>query len=191
MEKLKQSDLIPSTTTTGFKPGRYYSGNTLADRLESYLMEKKISWIGQEDKWRLQLEIKEGQNKGSVRSASLEMNPVSRAYRTKDIIQLSEEGLMLLHQWEQGRMMRFVIGPTEIRGTLRLSSNDLPDQTPLSPTELETYQSLNEKSRPELMKYDGFLIPPYFVYDNNFDGMNYHHAIDRNAWNIKNRPETS
>lgn len=171
---------------------KFYHGDSLASKLENLLLENNIPSIGDYSS-REKLRIKIGQHKGNLRSALLNLNKNERAYRTKDISFLSEEALLLLHDFEQKRMPRFVIGPSEIRKILKLEQPQMPDQIFMNPPELEQWISINEKAKPPMKKlssvdkFDKFkewLIPPYFAYDNTFDGMNWHHQIDWNAWKI-------
>lgn len=169
---------------------RFYSGDSIAARLESYIIANDIKEIGDNsnDQLRAIYEIKEGHWKGEVRPNGLSMSTDERVYRTKDVCFLDEENLLKMHSYEQRRMIRFLASTDEIRGVLKIGRDKLPSQVKMSPDEFEQWQALTQRSKPQMQKFNGFLIPPYFIYDNNFDGMNYHHAIDSNAWKIRNCP---
>lgn len=171
-------------------PRRFYKGDTLAARLESYLMEKGVSEIG-EASWRKTLEIKVGEFAGDIRAASMEPSRKERAYRSRDVQNLSQDQLETIIAFEQKYLPRLLIGPRQMRMILKLTEKDLPNQTLMSEVDLEQYVKISDESNPPMKKlrdFQGFesgpslLVPPYFVYDNSFDGMNFHHAIDRNVW---------
>lgn len=170
---------------------RFYSGDSLAARLESYLIEKGINEIGDNanDQLRQKYEIKVGSKIGEVRPIGLAMSHEERLYRLKDICFLDEELLSKLHAYEQTRMVRFILTTDEMRGILKIGRDKLPSQVKMSPEEFEGWGEVLKKSYPPMGTFKGLPIPPYFIYDLNFDGMNYHHAIDRKAWKIKHPEE--
>ena len=171
---------------------RFYSTDSLSGQLEEELLKHDISQIG-DAKWCESLIIQVGQNKGDQRSASLEMNRSFRAYRSKDIKELSQEGLILLHDYEQKRMTRFASGISEIRDIIGTPAKGKSGQVFLTPGDLAILEEEVKKCQPPMTRlntipgfetWDQWLIPYYFVYDNTFDGMNYHHAIDWNVWKL-------
>ena len=53
----------------------------------------------------------------------------------------------------------------------------------LSANQIEFLTGFNDEHRPiNDRKFLGHAIPPYFIYDYEFDGMLYHHAWDMAVW---------
>ena len=80
-----------------------------------------------------------------------------------------------------------------MRQILKVLEKDFPDQTSLDDGEMERYTVMSEAAKPKmkvLSEFEGFEsapplhVPPYFIHDSTFDGMNYHHQIDLNVWRI-------
>lgn len=176
-------------------PIRFYTEG-LAARLEELLISKKVKQIGSmkyREKYILKKPLFEGVC--DIRSAGLDMTDNQRAYRTVDIKKLTRDELGTVQRHEQKRLTRFLIGPTEIRYIV--NNHEIPDQISIDDKTLERIVLFNIRNRPPLTrKYDGLSIPPYFEYDLEFDGMDYHHAWDLLVWSadmglrVQTRPDS-
>ena len=167
--QVKFKDLLPD-----FRNRKFYFEKDPASRIEDILLAEKISGIGN----------LVTQQKTTDRSTGLDMAPKERDYRTQDIWQLSREGLNKLHAFEQEYMNRFAIGPSEISPItgekIKSPANILKDEA------LEELIKFNNEHRPIMdRKFRGIPIPPYFIYDYEFDGMCYQHAWDLSVWYAK------
>ncbi len=155
---------------------RYVKGDAGFD-LETRMLEKQIFSVGSLDSWKSRVN-----ERGEERLGSLDMSRDARAYRTLDIRKLNLEELKKIHAHELKRMVRFIIGPTEIR--IILKNKSIEDQVFLQPNQMESVQTFNDNYRPLMdRQFLGLTIPPYFYYDYDFDGMAYHHAWDLSVWN--------
>lgn len=153
--------------------GRHYKPETMAGRLEAAMLEKNITSIpyplGPLDKYR-----------NRTHSAGLEMERDQRAYRTVDVKRMTKDQLQALHDYELKYMDRFLIGPGEIKKKLRI---EIPPQVFLNQVQMDYLEKFNEEHKPVLdRRFLDHLIPPYFVYDYDFDGMEYVHSWDKSVW---------
>ena len=115
---------------------------------------------------------------GERRPGGLDMDKIVRALRTLTIRKLSEHGLKKIHNYEWTKMTRFLCFQ-EIRNIAR---EPIVSSGGMSETQIAALADYNNTHRPECRQIDGITIPPYFPLDNEFDGMEYHHAWDWNVW---------
>lgn len=115
---------------------------------------------------------------GEIRFSGLGMDKIERAMRTLTIKKLTEEGLLRVQDYEQKNMLRFLVFE-EIK---RISDCDIRGDGPNNELRMKILFDFCEQNRPEPRKYDGVSVPAYFLLDNEFDGMVYHHKWDWNCW---------
>ena len=169
---MRAIEIPPLFNPSAVKPKRHYTEGGLPADLEARMFEKGLYSVGSPDSWK-----KRVNEKGEERLGSLDMSWEARAYRTLDVRKLSAAELKVLHSHELRRMIRFVIGPTEMK--IVLKNQDIPDQFYLQPHQVKYVIEFNDKHRPPMTrKFLDLYIPPYFFYDHDFDGMRYHHAWD-------------
>lgn len=170
-------DTLPEIKTQN----AYYYPNTIEGRLESYMLKNNIHLLGN-PKWRESLTIQKGEFNGDVRYSGLDMNSEQRCYRTIDVKKLTLNHLERIHSYEQKYCKFFITGPGLWRLILGVDSDEIPDQRHLKSNQVEAIIKFNNDHRPICSKFNGFIVPPYFIYDCSFDGMNYHHAWDKTVW---------
>ena len=107
---------------------------------------------------------------GEFRPASMDLEKMSRVCRTLQVFQLSAEELSKLHAREK-RVGYFIIN------IKKMFRQDYKSYS-LSNDRIDAVNDFNDEHRPEPIKFMGISIPPYFPPDNEFDGMEYHHAWD-------------
>lgn len=157
-------------------PGHFYKAETSSGKLERYLINKGIPWIGDIDLRTKTHKIKEGHEKGEVRPGGLDLNPRERAERTLFIKKLSREGLAKAQDYEARFLTRFLTFDEISRIIKEPASN--PESIPQK--QYESLIEFNNQHRPPNTKtFETFPVPAYFLYDVEFDGMIYHHAWDR------------
>lgn len=157
----------------------YTDRESLPAKLEAKMFEKQLYSVGSVDSWKNRVN-----EKGEERLGSLDMSQEARAYRTMDVRKLALDELKRIQSHELRRMTRFVIGPTEMR--IILKNENIRDQVFIQPHQIEHIIKFNDQHRPALnRKFLDLFIPPYFVYDYDFDGMRYHHAWDLCVWNLE------
>lgn len=109
------------------------------------------------------------------RAPGLDLTIESRAYRTLDIRKFSRDEIERIHNHEKSLGL-FITFLEMKRVTSRLK---VPNQFHLKPDQLDDVRKFNNSHRPLAARmFHGMRIPPYFVYDLEFDGMEYHHAWD-------------
>ena len=150
----------------------YYNPETLSGKLERQLLADGLDSIGNE-KYREKFKS----SNEELRYALLSMPDNERAWRSIWVNKLKLDQLETLHEREN-QMTRFLIS-FEVEKWLKVEL-DCPK---LTEKQWEVVIQKNKDFRPMLdRRYKQFSIPPYFIYDNEFDGMEYHHAWDKNAF---------
>lgn len=112
--------------------------------------------------------------KDKDRAASLDMDKDGRISRTLFVRSLDEEQLYKLHGLEK-KLGQFVFDITGLKKHFRLDYSP----TVLNEARTEAVADFNNSNRPVMRKEFGVTVPPYFPLDNEFDGMEYHHAWDK------------
>ena len=125
----------------------------------------------------LQTREKYKMENGDIRSASMEISPRDRAERTQWIKELKIVEMEKIHDYEQKKMTRFLF-IAEAEKILKLKIA----RVKFNPPVIDNLESFNNIHRPQCGTFQEFVIPPYFVDDLDFDGMNYHHAWDKCIW---------
>lgn len=112
---------------------------------------------------------------GEIRAASLDVAIESRVARTLTVRSMTEEQLGRVHKYEKSRGI-FIY-------TDQMTSLLKAKITPTLMTEerKQIVMAFNQENRPLMRKVYGVTVPPYFPPDNEFDGMEYHHAWDKSV----------
>lgn len=159
-----------------------YDEDTEAGKLERYLHSKNIQAIGDMMMMWNRYKWEEKMEKGLLRQH--DMLPMERAIRTLFVKQMSFLQVDEFHKLESnyfGGLAIFILDLPLIQKKIgkRL------DRGPLKTTfaELEVVREFNNDHRPIYEEnFEGHRIPPFFMYDNTFDGIEYHHAWDQSVW---------
>lgn len=108
------------------------------------------------------------------RASSLDISREGRVIRTLFVRHLDGFQLEKFHAMEI-KHNNFIHDITVLKRHFRL---DYPP-TILNDARMTTITDFNNDNRPEMRKEFGITVPPYFPLDNEFDGMEYHHAWDK------------
>ena len=160
-------------------PLRFYTKpDTLAYKLEEHILSNNIESIGELD-YRDKNRDKFLTEKGGIRPASVDLSPAERRLRTVHIKKMQKETLEKMHIKEQkiGRLFTCL----EI-GAFAKYHKDFIGIESLNTKQVEAVAAFQTEHRPILEEIWGFKIPPYFIYDCKFDGMQWHHSFDWNLW---------
>lgn len=156
------------------KLSRFYVPGERGYELESYMLENKITHIGdyaELENWYKQTNYQ--------RSRAIEMPSPERTARSLAILRLADINQLLdWHKAESTIGYFLPLWATEVKG--------MRDKIKLSDIEYNHFSRNIGKFTP---KYSEFThntyshnIPPYFIYDLNFDGMTFHHSWDKNLF---------
>lgn len=113
---------------------------------------------------------------GEIRTASLDMDDMGRIERTLTVINCSP---VELDRWHELEIMKgdFYYWCLQIKRMLKLHY----PTTKLTEDCAAAVREFNHKNRPIPSNYKGVSVPAYFPPDNYFDGMIYHHSIDKSV----------
>lgn len=152
----------------------WYAPETTAGKLERLLQAEGTPWIGDMEYRSKKYTRKDGE----IRPGGVDMDPGERAYRTYCVKQLTKFGLDKVHAFEQANLDRFLL-----REEMEKIAKEKIGATQFTPEQREYAIEFNNGHRPlNDKKYKGFLVPAYFIYDVEFDGMCWHHAADLCVW---------
>lgn len=161
---------------------RHYRQETHEGQIESYLFEKDIPHIGDINS-RLKY-IRPGQDLITglplERYQGMNLSPVERAYRTAWIRLFTKESLGKIHKYEDEKMDRFMM----FLEMNKLTKERL-ERPKLNQDDVQRFIEVNNSCRPKCREWMDFKLPPYFIYDCEFDGMFYHHEWDNNVWMVE------
>ena len=170
LQKIERANLVPSPNEKRF----FYKADSSSGRLERHLSKNGIPWIGALD----YREKRFMRPDGGIRWGGLDIEPGERAYRTWCIKHLTRPGLEKIHQYENQRMVRFAL-----HEEMEKIAKEKIEKIAFTQAQREHFIEFNNEHRPIFdKKFQGFSVPPYFLYDNEFDGMEYHHAWDMCVW---------
>lgn len=165
MEPLKLDQPRPPESHWQFdEPYKFIAG---------WMKSKGLMELG-DQKCREKLKRKDGE----LRPWGLGMDKLERALRTLTIKKLSEQGLVKIHEYEQKKMLRF-LSFDEIK---KISGCPIKSSGPIDERQLSEIDEFNVQNRPKPRKVQGVSVPAYFLLDEEFDGMNYHHQWDWACW---------
>lgn len=179
-QKIGMKKVMPLIKPPTPGPTRYfYAEDSEAWKLERYLMSKEISHIGDMmmrwNKYKLEEKIaKEIPNRRD------DIPVTERALRTLFVKKMNYFELEKFHKLEADHFGGLVILIVDI-GLVEKSISRKLDRTPFkTPHEqLKYVEDFNNEHRPLHEEYfEGYRVPPFFVYDCTFDGVEYHHAWD-------------
>jgi hypothetical protein len=156
------------------EPANYYAESDPAEfRLESYLISKNIKEIGDRNAmlaWYEKTNYK--------RCRQIEMSDAERIFRTRLILKtIDEEKLINWHNNEE-KAAQFLY-PDLFK---KKDETETLNITPIEFRKIVTYQNY---CRPVNQKFHGFDIPPYFIYDLDFDGFKFHREWDKKIFDKK------
>ena len=101
----------------------------------------------------------------------LDMEKIDRWTRTLTISKITPEELRSIHARENEKMYFLTSGEMKHYADFEYSGE-------LSKQQVQKLGEFSDKCRPVPRKWQGISVPPYFELDNEFDGMEYHHAWD-------------
>lgn len=156
----------------------FYRPGTMEGRLEQHLIKKNISHIGDQnmmwDKYKCEALLE----KNDMASFRWDMTPTERCQRTAHIKHLNHFQMRELHDKEVEQAG--FIYPWHIFAALKLKKDELK----IEGEEWAIIAEFNNAHRPPHdQTFEGFRVPPFFIYDCTFDPIEYHHAWDKNVWN--------
>lgn len=153
----------------------YYTKG-IAYELEKYLMENGIKTIGDEKAGR----EKRRMANGKIRTPIWEPDPETRVMRTFIIKGgISETELRDWQEYEK-KHCRYLLSTTRELKHILKRQIDFP-KAQWNEKLISHVMEWVRKQHPQYRKYHGLPIPPYFIYDVEFDGMEFEHALD---WKI-------
>ena len=152
-----------------------YPPDGMAGKLERHLKGRNLHFIGDMNKW-----LKGAEGPG----AFPEPSDNERATRTLHMRRLSERDVKFWHAMERKyrQWMYFWV----IRRSMKDVEPDTPDHFNLTEQQVRDVSKFNYKNCPPLREFEGYKIPPYFLYDCDFDGMAHNHQWD---WLVRNASE--
>lgn len=152
----------------------WYAADTPAGKLERLLQAEGTPYIGDINHRAKHYTRPDGE----IRPGGLDMEPGERAYRTYCIKQLTKFGLDKVHAYEQTYMNRFLL-----REEMAFRAKEPINATQFTPEQREYAIDWCNSHRPIVDKrYKGLIVPPYIIYDAEFDGMDYQHSWDLCTW---------
>lgn len=110
---------------------------------------------------------------GEMRSGSVDLSRDGRVSRTCQIMKLLTEQIDRLHAAEKKK--GYFISQIKLSFKQEYKSKSLNDK------HIESICEFQQNHRPEPEQFHGVSIPAYFPPDNEFDGLEYHHAWDKSA----------
>lgn len=159
-----------------------YDEDTEAGKLERYLHSKNIQAIGDMMTMWNRYKWEEKMEKGLLRQH--DMLPIDRAIRTLFVKQMSYFQMDAFHKLESEHFGGLVVFVLDLQRVQKHIGKRL-DRSPLKTmfAELEVVREFNNNNRPICEEFfEGYRVPPFFMYDNTFDGIEYHHAWDQAVW---------
>ena len=154
------------------EPTYWYRPETLAGKLERELFDKGFSGGFGDRKFREKYILPNE----DMRSAGLDLPENERAWRTWIVRQISKDDLLKIHFFEQTKLIRF-LAVCEIEKMLKIKDKKLDD------LQIKYLLQFSKNHKPKLNRsFLGYKIPPYFLYDLEFDGMDYQQEWDKNLW---------
>jgi len=152
-------------------PGNFYPEHTPAGRLERKMKAMKIEHIGE-----LMYIYNKYPPTDQTRGVKMDMGEDERTLRTYIIRQIDNVAIGRLHSWENIHGLAHAVHIAKIV------------KEEIQPSQMEKHQwaalaAHNEKNRPIYEKeFIGLRVPPFFIFDCTFDGIEYHHAWDNSVW---------
>lgn len=163
------------------KPKYFYQATTASGRLERYLINKGVTVIGdmnymiEKYGWLKRIDA-DPLWRAVTRYAKHE-----RAVRTILIKQLTKEAIDRIHKKELKNGSLYCM--MSQRRAFIDASMERVEHIELEGDDFGVVEEFDDKWRPILEEsYDGFHVPPYFIYNCNFDGILYQHTWDWNVW---------
>ena len=159
------------------KPRLFYGPDKKkAYALETYMIENEISEIGNYEIGYKNRIMKNGEE----RYSGLDMTPEERVIRTLMVKKMDKAELDMIHVYEKERMNRFLT----VSEVQKLIKHSLKMYDKWSEELMKFVQQWMKDNRtwPEYKKYKDFLVPKNFIYDLEYDGMTWHHAVDNSVF---------
>lgn len=119
---------------------------------------------------------------GEERAASLDLGVIERIGRTSTVINLTDIQLSEWHRVEL-EIGGFFFG----YDWMKRKFHWIFEPVVLSDARMEAIKNFQSQNRPPLPKFRDVSIPPYFPLDNTFDGLEFHHRLDRAFWTNRDR----
>ena len=159
----------------------FYSANTDAGKLELYLRTKGIDQIGDINIMAKKYQWDRRFDADPDWTPKTSMSTYERIVRTVLIKQMSFEGLTRIHKAEMGRA-GFYSMDSEVKAFKWVNREEVFNNS-LENDEYDAVNQFNLEHRPPYKKeFEGHTIPPFFLYDCNFDPMEFHHEWDWAVW---------